>query len=200
MVEAPVGPEERPKAKRKSLLRSRVTPGMLFLIIGAILVLRLWVVETAYVEGGSMNDTLQQGDRVLIFKRLEPKRFDIVVFKDPQEGGIDIKRVIGLPNEMVYMVPKLVPEGDQQMPVGSQVYINEKPLEEPYAISLLPKAMAPRTIKPTRYFLLGDNRDVSIDSRDYWGVERKDIRGVAVAVVYPFSRARWLRGSEAGAK
>jgi signal peptidase I len=167
------------------------------LIILAIAVLRLWVVEMAYVEGGSMNDTLQQGDRVLILKLLEPKRFDIVVFKDPEEGGVDIKRVIGLPDENVYMVPKLVGEDDQKMPVGSQVYINAKPLEEPYTTSLLPKAMAPRKLKPTRYFLLGDNRDVSVDSRDYWGIERKDIRGVAIAVVYPISRVRLLRGSEA---
>lgn len=185
-----------PESKRRSLLTSKVTPGMLVLIIGAIAVLRIWVVETAYVEGNSMNNTLHQGDRVLIFKFLEPQRFDLIVFKDPQEGGIDIKRVIALPGDFVYMEPKLIKKGNLLIPVSSQVFINDEPLEEPYAISIVPRTMSLRKLKPTRYFVLGDNRDDSIDSRDYWGIEGKDIRGVAVAVIYPFSRARLLKGSE----
>lgn len=189
--------EERPKTTRRSLLTSRVTPGMALVVIGAIAVLRLWVVETAYVEGRSMMETLQQGDRVLVLKPLEPKRFGIVVLVDPQEGGIDIKRVVGMPGEVVSMVPHLVGEGERQVPVGSDVYINAKPLEEPYASSVLPKVMAPRKVPEGKYFVMGDNRDDSVDSRSYGPIDGKSVRGVAVAVVYPFGRARVIAGKEA---
>ncbi len=182
-----------PKPKRtKSLLLTRVTPGIALLILVSIAVLRIWVVETAIVEGDSMQDTLQNGDRVLISKLLQVSRFDIVVFEDPQVGGTDIKRVIGLPGDVVSMVPYLVGEGDRQQIYGSQLYLNGIPYKEPYATSIAPRTVSPGRIPKDHFFVLGDNRDNSTDSRSYGRVKAKSVRGVALAVVYPLGRARWL--------
>ncbi len=178
----------RPRKKGKSLLRSRVTPLTVFLVFGSIAVLRIWVVETAYVEGASMADTLRPGDRVLTLKVLAPERFDIVVFEEPGEGGIDIKRVVGMPGDVVSMVPPLVVRGGRQFARGSDLYVNSRRYDEPYASSLLPSVLAPTKVPENSYFVLGDNRDASVDSRSYGSVKADRIRGVAAAVVYPPGR------------
>ncbi len=188
-----------PQRKRKSLLLSRVTPGTALLVIGAIAVLRLWVVETAYVEGNSMQETLQPGDRALILKPLERERFDIVVFEDPQEGGIDIKRIVGMPGDVVSMVPHVVDVGGRETVYGAELYVNSQPYEEPYATSAIPSSLPPRRVPQDSYFVMGDNRDDSVDSRRYGPIRKDDIRGVAVAVVFPIGRIQVLRQAEAAA-
>jgi len=186
-----------PEQRRKSLLLSRVTPGTLLLVIGAIAVLRLWVVETAYVEGRSMQDTLQQGDRVLILKLLKPKRFDIVLVDDPEEGGTDIKRIVGMPGDVVSMVPHVADVGRSTVMYGSQLYLNSQPYEEPYATSVIPSSLPPIRVPKESYFVTGDNRDDSIDSRRYGPVKKEHVRGVAVAVVFPINRIQILTDVEA---
>jgi len=193
-----IGEPER--ERRPSLLRRRVTPGMAALVIGAIIVLRLWVVETAIVDGRSMEASLQTGDRVLVLKPLGPERFDVVVLKEPGEGGTAIKRVVGLPGETVSMVPRILVIGERELEMGSQLYIDGEPCEEPYATSMLPALLPPVKVPEGSYFVMGDNRDASTDSRSYGPVPRRRIQGVAVAVLYPFSRVRGIeRGSEVGA-
>jgi len=182
----------KPKPRRRSLLLTRVTPGVALLIIAAIAVLRIWVVETAIVEGNSMADTLQTGDRVLISKLLAVSRFDIVVLKDPEIGGTDIKRVVGVPGDVLSMVPYVADTADSTSVYGSQLYINSIPYKEPYATSVAPQSMPPSKIAEDSCFVLGDNRDDSTDSRRYGPIKAKSVRGVALAVVYPFSRFRIL--------
>jgi len=188
-----------PEQRRKSLLLSRVTPGTALLVIGAILVLRMWVVETAYVEGRSMQDTLQQGDRVLILKLLKPKRFDVVVVDDPEEGGIDIKRIVGMPGDIVSMVPHVAGAARSTAIYGSQLYLNSQPYDEPYATSVIPSSLPPMRVPKESYFVMGDNRDDSIDSRRYGPVKKEHVRGVAVAVVFPTNRIQILTDVEASA-
>jgi len=188
-----------PEQRRKSLLLSRVTPGMALLVIGAILVLRLWVVETAYVEGRSMQDTLRQSDRVLILKLLKPKRFDVVLVDDPEEGGTDIKRIVGMPGDVVSMVPRVVGGGGPRMVYGSQLYLNSQPYDEPYATSVIPSSLPPMKVPKESYFVMGDNRDDSTDSRRYGPVKKEHVRGVAVAVVFPINRIQILTNVEASA-
>jgi len=175
---------------RKSLLRSRVTPGMALLVLLAIAAFRLWVLETAIVEGHSMGATLLPEDRVLVLKFLRLKRFDVVVLTDPQARDTAIKRVVGLPGDTVSMVPRLIPVRGGHLPVGSQLYINGIPYDEPYAASSLPTVLPPTTLPKGSYFVLGDNRDDSIDSRVYGPVEERLIHGVATLIVYPFPRIR----------
>ena len=195
MTVVQVGEPEPPP--RKSLLHSRVTPGMALLVIAAIAIFRIWVLEVAIVEGHSMEKTLRPGDRVLVLKLLGLKRFDVVVVTDPQEGGTVIKRLVGFPGDRISMVPRLAKTGGRELPIGSQLYIDDRPYDEPYATSNIPAVLEPRTIRQGRYLVLGDNRDDSVDSRVYGGVERKLIHGVAVMIIYPFSRAQVItRGAE----
>jgi len=189
-----------PKQRRKSLLLSRVTPGTALLVIGAIVVLRMWVVETAYVEGRSMQDTLQQGDRVLILKLLKRERFAVVVVDDPEEGGTDIKRIVGMPGDVVSMVPQVAwIDRSTVIYSGSQLYLNSQPYEEPYATATIPSSLPPMKVPKESYFVMGDNRDDSIDSRRYGPVKKEHVRGVAVAVVFPIDRIRILTDVEASA-
>ncbi|MDH4179767.1 MAG: signal peptidase I, partial [Armatimonadota bacterium] len=181
-----------PEQRRKSLLLTRVTPGTALLVIGAIVVLRMWVVETAYVEGRSMQDTLQQGDRVLILKPLKRERFDVVVVDDPEEGGIDIKRIVGMPGDIVSMVPHVVSADRTTVMYGSQLYLNSQPYDEPYATSVIPFSLPPMKVPKESYFVMGDNRDDSIDSRRYGPVKKEHVRGVALAVVFPINRFQIL--------
>lgn len=189
---------EEPKPKRQSLLLTRVTPGVALLVILAIAALRLWVVEMAIVEGNSMFQTLHSGDRVLISKLLQVTRFDIVVVNDPEIGGVDIKRVVGVPGDWVSMVPYVTRENGQEQIYGSQLYVNSIPYKEPYATSILPGSYPPRKLKEGEYFVLGDNRDDSADSRKYGPIDGTRIRGVGIAIVAPRSRIHGLtRGGEA---
>jgi signal peptidase I len=174
--------------RSSSLFLRRVTPGMIVLILLAIAALRLWVVETAIVEGRSMEGTLLPGDRVLVLKLLHPTRFDVVLMNDPDGRGVSIKRIIGIPGDVVSIIPRVFETSRGQLPYGSQVYLNGRPYEEPYAAALVPTSMRPIEMPADTYFVLGDNRDLSIDSRRYGPVSADSIRGVAVAVVFPFAR------------
>ncbi len=185
-----------PQEKRKSLLRTRVTPLTAVLVLGSIAVLRIWVVETAYVEGSSMADTLQSGDRVLILKPLGRERFDIIVFEEPGGGGIDIKRIVGMPGDVVSMVPHVRVVRGREVVLGSDLYINSRRYDEPYTSPVMPTSLGPVKVPEDSYFVLGDNRDASVDSRRYGMVSADRIRGVAVAVVYPPASMRLLGRDE----
>jgi len=177
--------EEKP---RTPLLRRRVTPITFLLVILGLVVFRLWVVETAIVEGKSMLKTLSSDDRVLVLKLLGLKRFDVVVLTDPQAHETVIKRIVAVPGDTVSMVPRVRRARGRTIFEGSQLYINGKPYDEPYATSTLPTVVSPAKLGPGSYYVLGDNRDDSVDSRAYGPVKRKDVHGVAVLVYYPFSR------------
>lgn len=119
-----------------------------------------YVLMSAYIPSGSMEDTLQVGDRViglrLAYMFDEPERFDVVMFKFPDNEEKDyIKRIIGLPGETVTLK-------------GGKVYINdsEVPLDEPY-LKETPDGRGDGTYKVPEgcYFMLGDNRNNSADSR-----------------------------------
>jgi signal peptidase I len=182
--------QPEPEAKpRGSLLRSRVTPGLALLVILGVVAFRLWVVETAIVEGRSMERTLAPGDHVLVLKLLGLKRFDVVVVTDPQTQETVIKRVVGLPGDTVSMMPRITRTNGREIVSGSQLYIDGRAYDEPYASSSLPVVLPPTRLAGGHYFLLGDNRDDSVDSRVYGPVPREQIHGVAVAIVYPFGRA-----------
>jgi len=161
-------------------------------VILGIVVFRLWVLEVAIVEGHSMDNTLHSNDRVLVLKFLGLKRFDVVVLTDPQANETVIKRIVGMPGDTISMVPKVVDTGGHEFLGGSQLYIDGRAYDEPWATSNLPTVLPPRKIRPGKYFVLGDNRDDSIDSRTYGGVHRKLIHGVAVMVIYPLSHARFI--------
>lgn len=153
--------------------------------LAVALVVKTFLVQAFYIPSGSMEPTLKPGDRVLVNKLSYDlhgvRRGDIVVFKSPPSEASDpsikdlIKRVIGLP-------------GDEIQAIGGQVFINGKPLKESYlpvgtATNSLPLTKVP----PGQYFVMGDNRGNSKDSRFIGPIPKRLIVGRAFVRVWPLS-------------
>ncbi len=179
------------KVREKSVIR-QYTEAFLIAILLA-LVIRTFVVQAFKIPSGSMLPTLQIGDHLLVNKFLywftDPQRGDVIVFKFPQDEGRDfIKRVIALP-------------GDKVEVRGKRVYVNDKPVQEPYAVHLDPSMQenphsprdnfAPVQAPPGQLFMMGDNRDYSMDSR-FWGfLDTKKIKGKAFIIYWSWDRERF---------
>ena len=165
----------------------------LFFAIMLALLIRAFVIEPVRVDGPSMNDTLATGQRLVVFKTSyllgQPARGDIVVlemntdekaswipFIGRKQSELDyIKRIIGVPGDVI----------DLQ---NGQVIRNGERLQETYAKGLTypSKISFPLTVPDGRYFVLGDNRTNSSDSRYFDCIEQHRVRGKAVFRFYPF--------------
>jgi signal peptidase I len=175
------------------------------------LLIRSFVVQPFKIPSGSMEDTLVIGDHLLankflygiripftdtrILKIRDPRRGDVVIFKFPEDRSKDfIKRVIGVPGDTILIRDK-------------QVYVNGIPYRNPHEVhkdpQILPRSEGPRdNFGPVRvpagsWFVMGDNRDKSYDSR-YWGfVKDSDIEGEAFLLYWSWNgeswRVRWGR-------
>lgn len=139
------------------------------------------------VAGESMTPALLPGDFLLLRRGAPPTDRpygQIVATVDPRpegEGRLLLKRIVGLPGE--------------SLRVGGGVLINTRRLTEPYAHGDDPIAQhrGVQRLADETYFVLGDNRAASTDSRDFGPVHRTRIEGVAIACYWPPSRMRWLR-------
>jgi signal peptidase I len=164
---------------------------ILVIAVAASFLVRLYAVQTFFIPSGSMEPTLHVGDRILVNKL--SVRFgtintgDIIVFKAPPSehcGDGDypdlVKRVIGLPGQVISSK-------------GNVVYINGHPLKEPWSYwpTLSPSIKKTR-VPANSYFVMGDNRANSCDSR-FWGtVPHSDIIGKAFFRIWPLSRIGFL--------
>ena len=154
-------------------------------ILATVAALRLYVVESAIVDGGSMRPTLRSGDYVLVYKlayastRL-PERGEIVTFTSPIEpGDILVKRVVGLPGDYVQ-------------------YVNSWVLVNGVAMGRMAPAPGwrderPEYVPPGHVYVLGDNRGNSEDSRDWGPVSAAALRGRALLVYLPPGRLGVVR-------
>ena len=131
---------------------------IIFLVVFA---LNKLVYINAVIPSESMQTTIMKGDRIigsrLAYKSKDPQRFDIVIFKYPDDPSqLFVKRVIGLPGETVNIV-------------DGKVYINnsEEPLDDSFCPETPEGSFGPYTVPEGCYFMLGDNRNHSMDSR-YW--------------------------------
>ncbi len=139
------------------------------------------LIVNANIPSGSMENTIHPGDRIIGFRLAylgsEPERKDIILFHYPDDPSqIFIKRVIGLPGDTVRIE-------------GGQVYINdsETPLDEPYLKELIVGEFGPYEVPEDSYFVMGDNRNNSRDSR-YWDdpfVESDEILAKAMFQYFP---------------
>jgi signal peptidase I len=162
----------------------------LALALAIALVLRSFAFASYYVPSASMLDTLHLGD-VFIAEKFTyrvldhtPRRGDIVVFTHPdQSGKVLVKRVIGLSGDKISLV-----DGD--------VFINDQPLSERYLGRPDWSDFEPTVVPAGQYFVMGDNRSHSADSRSWGFVPHSRLLGRAALVVWPLSRARLLSGVE----
>ena len=166
---------------------------ILIILINAFLVNSLLLapfiippIKAYKLPAASMTTTLMIGDRIIVHKNYytnnNPQRGDVVIFPDPSDPSKDyIKRVIGLPGETIEILAK-------------KVYINGRPLEEPYSMGApgrgLPTDMAPSkkfgpvTVPSGKLFVLGDNRDNSLDSRHFGFVAIAALKGKALYIYW----------------
>ena len=150
-------------------------------------ILSEYVFERVSVHNHSMEHTLESGDGVMIdkisYRFRDPKRFDIIVFK--QKGSEDlIKRVIGLPNETVQIK-------DGRFFIDGEEIDDVKGLDRPEYAGI---AGEPLILLEDEYFVVGDNREESIDSRyeDVGIVTRSRIKGRMFMRVYPFKNIKFF--------
>ena len=138
-----------------------------------------FIIVNAIVPSSSMEKTIMTGDRVigyrLAYSFSEPERGDIIIFKFPDdESKLYIKRLIGLPGETVE-----IKEG--------KVFVDGEALDEPYLTVTTEGTFGPYSVPEGHYFMLGDNRNNSADSR-YWNntyLAREKIVGKAVFKYWP---------------
>ena len=159
----------------------------LLCVLGAVWLVITFVGQRTEVEGASMENTLHNGDNLIVdklsYRFHDPERFDIIVFPFQfQDNTYYIKRIIGLPGETV-----------QIMDDGS-IYINGEKLEENYGMEVIKPETIGRAAEPIElgddeYFVMGDNRNNSSDSRtDMVGnITRETIIGKAWLRIWPVS-------------
>ena len=163
------------------------------------LVLRYYILQTSYIPSESMVPTLKVKDRLLvnkfIYKFRDPRRGEIVVFRSPQEGPKPfINTFIGIGGETPFVKRLIGMPGDRIKMEHGIVYINDSQLIIPGVNIQRDYSSLPETLIPAdHYFVLGDNRPNSSDSR-YWGfVHRDDFRGLAFFTFWPLRDIEWLR-------
>ena len=162
--------------------------------IAFVLVLT-WVIITfvgqrTRVDGRSMMNTLHDGDNLIVeklsYRFSDPKRFDIIVFPPTGKKEYYIKRIIGLPGETV------------QIDENGNIYINGELLEENYGAETIQnpgRAANPITLGDDEYFVMGDNRNNSEDSRseEVGNVKRSQIIGRAWLRIWPLNKFGLLK-------
>ncbi len=186
----PGGGDLEPESGERNILREVL--GFLVyaaVIFGCTFLIIMFVAQRTSVSGCSMNDTLQDGDQLILekvsYRFRDPARFDIVVFRFAHAKNIFyIKRIIGLPGETVQII-------------GDDIYIDGEILEEDYGLEPIqdPKMAAePITLGEDEYFVLGDNRNDSSDSRDpsVANVKRSQIVGRAWLRIWPLNRLGFI--------
>lgn len=190
--------------KKKGLIREYAESIAIAILLA--LVIRTYLVQAFKIPSGSMEDTLAIGDHLLVNKFMygtkipftdkrvltirDPHRGDVIVFEYPEDPSKDfIKRVIGVPGDVI--------EGKEK-----KVYVNGTPYENPHEIhkekDIIPKEMNPRdtfgpvTVPADSYFVMGDNRDRSYDSRFWKFVRRDQIKGLAFIKYWSWDREKFM--------
>lgn len=144
------------------------------LIVVVIVVIRIFIATPVKVDGDSMYNTLNDNDIVLLSKLSSIDRFDIIVLKENDNNATIIKRVIGMP-------------GDKVKIRNNKIYINNKIIEDEYAYGET-SDYDEITLGDDEYFVLGDNRLISKDSRYFGAIKKSDINGKAVFRLFPFTK------------
>jgi signal peptidase I len=170
----------------KAFFRDTLT----ILVIAAVFVLGLQAAFQKFVvDGPSMNFTLQDGQQLVInkvvYKFHKPERGDIIIFHPPfNEKEEYVKRIIGLPGESVEIKDGIVNihKKDGKVLLLDEPYVT-RPATQPFKGGVIPE---------NEYFVIGDNRNNSSDSRTGWTLPRKNIIGKAWLSIWPPSKWGWI--------
>jgi signal peptidase I len=178
-IEATNKSSKKTKKKDEGFWRFTVITLLIFLGI------RFFVAEPFLVDGASMDPSFSTNDYLIVdeltYKLQSPKRGDVVVLRPPFETSkYFIKRIVGLPGERIVVAAK-----------QTYIYNTENPegilLDEPY-VKFNSDKVTDKTLGDTEYFVMGDNREVSFDSRSWGALPREDITGRALLRLYPFPK------------
>ena len=168
--EAPAAPGLQHPNMLRDIIETMVLVAIAFLVVNAL-------IGRFRIEQVSMLPNLHEGEYVIVDKVSyafrQPERGEIVVLKNPNPGQPDlIKRIIGLPGETIEVH-------------GGSVYINGQPLAEPYVAQPMAADSAATQLQADQYFVMGDNRNNSEDSRRFGPRPAKDIVGRALIIYWP---------------
>ena len=141
-------------------------------IVLVVVLIRTFIITPVRVDGDSM--TLKNGDILLLYKLGSINRLDIIVLDEEKDNEKIIKRVIGLPGETV-----AIKKG--------KIYINDKVIDDEYAYGET-SDYDKVTLEDDEYFILGDNRLISKDSRYFGPIKENEIKGKIVFRVFPFTK------------
>ena len=174
--------------QKKSIGREVFEWIMVFVVAGALaFVVRTFIFEPVRVDGASMMYTLEDGEFMIATKfdylLGDPERFDIVICNYPNtsDGMYRVKRVIGMPDETIELR-------------AGELYVDGKHIEQNFDMTPNEAYFGPYTVPPGHYFVIGDNRNNSKDSRSAMvgPLSRNMIKGHVRAVVFPFGRFRLM--------
>ena len=178
---------ENKNNNRETSIKSEIFSTLLFCLCVVVLsfLFVTFIGQRTTVSGESMENTLQDRDNLMIdkisYRLKDPERFDIIIFPPRiEKDTLYIKRVIGLPGETV------------RIDEYGRIYIDGEILDEDYGKEIIEnpgRAIQPITLGDDEYFVLGDNRNNSSDSRleQVGNVHRKEIVGKAFIRIYPFN-------------
>ena len=170
--------------KEDSFLSEIVRFSIIALII--VLPIRMFIAQPFIVSGASMETTFSSGQYLIVdqvsYRFEDPKRGDVIIFRYPKDPSkFFIKRVIGIPGDTIDIAGRSVTITNGEYPSGVV-------LDEPYILDMRPSNSVHEVLGDGEYFVMGDNRDASSDSRT-WGILQEDkIVGRAFMRLYPFTK------------
>jgi len=147
-------------------------PYIIILLI--VFLVRTFIITPVRVDGDSMKKTLYDGDILLLYKLGSINRNDIIVLNESYDDEVIIKRVIGLPGETVEIK-------------HNKIYVNDEEYEDEFAFGETTD-YSKIELGEDEYFILGDNRIISKDSRTFGSIKEKEIMGKIVYRLFPFSK------------
>lgn len=144
------------------------------IIVVVVVLIRSFIATPVRVDGDSMNKTFKNGDILILYKLSKINRFDVIVLHEEKNNEKIIKRVIGMPGDTV-----AIKDGE--------IYINDEKIDDEYAYGMT-SDYDRITLKSDEYFILGDNRLISKDSRYFGPIKEKEIKGKVIFRIFPFSK------------